>query len=90
MDDERGPRVVLDGESVEFFRAEMRPLLDRVRAFFGWEAVPLVTARSLVGDFFEWIRDAEEFRATFARFAATLPFPVAPADRALDVARKLT
>lgn len=54
------PRVVLDAESVEHSRAELRPLLDRLKAFFGWPGDPVVTARSLLGDFFEGFRDPAE------------------------------
>ncbi len=82
-------RVVLDAESVEHFRAELRPLLDRLRAFFGWDGDPVVTARTVVGDFFEGFRDEGEYRAAWDRFAASLPVPALPTDRALDLARKL-
>lgn len=82
-------KVVFDAESVEHFRSECRPLLDRLRAFFGWPGDPVVTARSTVGDFFEGFRDEAEYRQKWSEFAATLHFPVLPTDTCLAVARKL-
>lgn len=87
-------RVVLDAESVEHFRSVCRPLIELLKAALGFAGDPIVTARSVVGDFFNLppsagSREAGWDEDAWRRFAAAVPFPVVPGDRCVAVARRL-
>lgn len=81
----RGRRKILTGrETQEELREEFRPVIDRLRAHFGWRGCPVVRPDTPLGQFF-----AGEPAGSWERFAAAFPFSVSPGDCLRDVATRL-